>query len=215
MNAKTSTILAVLALSAASLAALQSSRPSSPPGAAAIQVGGEWVDADGRSRFEGGHWIEITYGRPILRGRENIFGEGKEYGERVEAGAPVWRAGANVSTRLSTEVDLMFGDQRVPAGEYSLFIDLASPTEWTLIVSSWDAQEQYDPNDKTALWGSYGYTPDKDVARVPMKVQSLGVRVEQLTFGFIDVSKSAGTLTLWWEQVMATAPFEVADAESE
>lgn len=209
MNAKISSLLALLALATVSAIA-QSSRPSSPPGAAAIQVGGEWVESDGRSRYEGGHWIEITYGRPILRGRENIFGEGKDYGERVNAGAPVWRAGANVSTRLQTEVDLKFGDTRVPAGEYSLFIDLESPTDWTLIISSWASQEQYDPNDRTALWGAYGYTPEKDVVRVPMNVMSIDVTVEQLTFGFIDVTKDGGSIALWWADVMATAPFKVA-----
>ena len=30
----------------------------------------------------------------------------------------------------------MFGKTTVPAGEYSLFIDLKLP-EWTLIISSW------------------------------------------------------------------------------
>ena len=40
---------------------------------------------------------------------------------------PVWRAGANVSTRLKTEVPLTFGGKTVPPGEYSLFIDLEAP----------------------------------------------------------------------------------------
>ena len=47
---------------------------------------------------------------------------------------PVWRAGANASTRLNTEAALTFGDQKVPAGEYTLFIDVKSPTSWTLMV---------------------------------------------------------------------------------
>ena len=69
----------------------------------------------------------------------------------------------------------MFGKTTVPAGEYSLFIDLKLP-EWTLIISSWPAQQKFDPKDKTALWGAYGYTPDKDVARVPMKLDKLPYR---------------------------------------
>ena len=48
----------------------------------------------------------------------------------------------------------------MPPGEYSLFIDVKSPQDWTLIVSSWGAQARFDQNDKTALWGAYGYTPD-------------------------------------------------------
>lgn len=206
-------LLAALALCAlcATTTLAQNSRPSSPPGHAATQLGGEWTESNGRTGYEGGHWIEISYGRPILRGRQGIFGEGEDYGKRVNAGAPVWRAGANVSTRLATEVDLMLGETRIPAGEYSLFIDLQGPADWTLIVSSWDAQEQYDPNNKSALWGAYGYTPEKDVARVPMNVMSIDVSVDQLTFGFVDVSNQGGTLALWWDDVMATVAFAVAE----
>jgi hypothetical protein len=215
MNARISTLLAVVALTATTAfapnAVAQNGRPSSPPGNTTVQVGGEWIQSNGRSRYEGGHWIEITYSRPLLRGRQGIFGEGDEYGQRVNAGAPVWRAGANVSTRLNTEVDLKLGETRIPAGEYSLFIDLKGPTDWTLIVSSWDAQQQYDPNNKTALWGSYGYTPEKDVARLKMNVLAVDVSVEQLTFGFVDVTKNGGTLALWWDDVMATVPIATAD----
>ena len=48
-------------------------------------------------------------------------------------------------------------------GTYTVFIDL-KPNNWTLIISSWEAQTRYDPNNKTQLWGAYGYTPAKDVA---------------------------------------------------
>ena len=52
---------------------------------------------------------------------------------------PAGSAGADVSTRLKSEVPLTFADRKVPAGEYSLFIDLNGPTAWTLIVSQWPA----------------------------------------------------------------------------
>ena len=64
---------------------------------------------------------------------------------------------------------------------------------WTLIFSSWPAQEKYDPNNKDALWGAYGYTPDKDVLRAPMKVETLPFSIDQFT---IDASAGAnGTIT--------------------
>ena len=47
-------------------------------------------------------WIDIVHGKPILRGRTNIFGSGADYGKTLFAGGTVWRAGANVSTRLRT-----------------------------------------------------------------------------------------------------------------
>jgi hypothetical protein len=200
-----------LTLSLASPAAAQQGPPASPAGSAATQVGGEWVTNDrGRSVYEGGKWIEITYGRPILRQREGIFGAGDTYGKQILAGAPVWRLGANVSTRLSSETDLIIGGTRVPAGEYSLFVDLKGPQDWSLIVSSWGAQQSYNPNDKESLWGAYGYTSDKDVARAPVKVEQLARRADQLTISFVDVTKSGGTIAVWWDDVLATVPFEVA-----
>ena len=42
----------------------------------------------------------------------------------ILVGAPIWRVGANQTTRLKTETDLMFGGQRLAAGEYSVFADL-------------------------------------------------------------------------------------------
>lgn len=189
----------------------QGGRPASPRGQSATQVGGTWATDDrGRERYDGGKWIEIDYGRPILKQRQGVFGSGAEYGKKVLAGAPVWRAGANQSTRFTTEVDLMFGDKKLAAGTYSLFIDLASPQKWTLILSTWAAQDRYDPNAKDALWGAYGYTPDKDVLRADMTVMTIPMAVDQLTFGFTDVTVDGGTLALWWDHTTATVPFKVA-----
>src|SRR5688572_10422261 len=100
-------------------------RVPSPPGTAATVVGGEWVkNAAGDAVYEGGKWIEVTYSRPILRQRQNIFGSGADYGKGVMAGEAVWRAGANQTTVLKTEVPLTFGGKTVPAGEYGLLVDL-------------------------------------------------------------------------------------------
>ena len=194
------------------------SRPMSPEGSAQVQVLGTWTKGPrpaftlGRDTYQNGKWIEITYGRPLERGRD-LFGSGPNYGKAAnDVGAPgfpappVWRAGANVSTRLKTEVPLMFGTKTVPAGDYSLFIDLKLP-EWTLIISSWGAQQKFDPNDKTALWGAYGYTPDKDVARVPMKLDKLPIDVDQLTWSFVDMKNAGGKIALMWGTTLATAPF--------
>jgi hypothetical protein len=183
-------------------------RPASPPGTAAAQVGGKWVKGERGTRYEGGKWIEITYNRPLLKGRTNIFGSGPDYGKDVSAGAPVWRLGANQSTRIKTEVPLKFGDKTLPAGEYSMFVDLKDGT-WTLVFSNWGAQQKYDPNDKTALWGAYNYTPDKDVLRVPMSVTSIPFSLDQLTIGFYDMTATGGTLGVWWETTQASVPFTV------
>src|SRR6185503_3272275 len=95
--------VAFLALGASLVA--QQARPLSPPGNASAQVLGKWVKGEttaftmGGERYLEGKWIDITYGRPLLRGREAFVGTGAEYGKATNAGAPVWRAGANLSTR--------------------------------------------------------------------------------------------------------------------
>jgi hypothetical protein len=193
---KTTLALGMTLLAAASFAAAQD-RVASPAGTSATQLG------------ENGKWIEITAGRPIKRDRD-LWGTGANYGKTLNPTAPVWRAGADVSTRLKTEVPLQVGGKSIPAGEYSLFIDLKSPSDWTLIVSSWAAKKSGQDPAKDALWGAYNYTPAKDVARVPMKVGTLPVAVDQLTWNFADVTASGGKLVLMWDTVIATAPFTVA-----
>jgi hypothetical protein len=193
-------------------------RPLSPTGSAQTQVLGRWEKGPnpaftlGREVYREGKWIEITYGRPLQRGRD-LFGSGADYGKAAnDVGSPklpappVWRAGANVTTRLNTEVPLVLGKTTVPAGEYSVFVDLKLP-EWTLIISNWPAQPKFDPNDKTALWGAYGYTADKDVVRVPMKLEKLPFEVDQLTWTFLDMKNSGGRIALMWGNTLASTPF--------
>ena len=196
------------------VALAQTARPLSPDGTAAMQVAGKWVKLAGRGAptlggedYQGGKWIEIIYGRPIKRGRD-LWGSGADYGKPALVGAPVWRAGANVSTRLKTEVPLVVGGKTIAPGEYSLFIDVKL-NNWTFIVSTWAAQKTFDPANKTALWGAYGYTADKDVVRTQMKLDTLPVSFEQLSWQFANVSDAGGTMVLTWDKVMASVPFTV------
>ena len=163
-------------------------RRMSPRGEAATQVGGSFNDEGG---YEGGSWVVVTYGRPILRG------------------APVWRVGADQSTRFMTETDLMFGGERLPAGEYSVFAELTE-AEWTLIFSNWGAKESFREENPDALWGAYSYTPDRDVLRTNMDVDTIMMSADQLTISFMDMTQEGGVFTIWWDDQVATVPFQVA-----
>ena len=197
-NPKLIALAAVLAITAS---VAQAQRPASPRGEAAVQVGGEYQER----RYVGGKWIAVDYGRPILRGRTGIFGTGDAYGNAVNAGAPVWRAGANKSTRLMTELDLKFGNQVLPAGEYSVFVELKEG-DWTLILSTHAAKSGFrEPGE--GLWGAYNYTPDKDVVRVKMELGELPMSQEQFTISFTDMTDSGGNLSMLWEKTVATAAF--------
>ena len=199
-----------LIIGAATLGAAQQDRPLSPPGTATTMVGGEWVKrADGTTAYEGGKWIEVIYSRPMLRQRTNIFGTGADYGVAVRAGSALWRAGANQTTVLKTEVPLVFGGTTVPAGEYGLLIDLESPTEWTLVITRQPRQAEFDSSNTTDLIGATNYDPKFDVARVPMVVESMDQKLDQLTIFFCDVTKTSGKLALAWEHTVATVGFTV------
>jgi hypothetical protein len=184
-------------------AGAQTRRVASPAGVSATQVGGRHDEREG---YVGGKWIEVRHGRPIKRGRD-LFGPA-DYAEALNDGAPIWRAGANVTTRLNTEVALVIGGRTIPPGEYSLFIDL-QPDAWIMVVSTWPAQTTYDVNNKTALWGAYDYTPERDLVRVPMTRERLSHSFDQLSWQFLDVTDAGGQLALVWDREMAYVPFRV------
>jgi hypothetical protein len=202
------TVLAAFALmiaaSLASAVVAQQKKPS-PDGLASTQIRGKYVGAE--PVYVGGEWIEISYGRPIKRGRD-LWGAGAEYGRSLKAGAPVWRAGADNSTYLMTHLPIVVNGKRIEPGGYTLFIDLKE-NDWTLIVSNWPAQRFFDPKNREALWGSFGYTPDKDVVRARMRLSTLPFSMDQLTWAFVDMSDAGGTLALMWDKVLATVPFSV------
>lgn len=182
----------------------------SPAGTAATQVSGKWVaeKPGAEPRYKDGKWITVTYSRPILRGRQGIFGSGAEYGKKVNSGSPVWRAGANQTTRFKTEAPLVIGGKTVPAGEYSLFIELKEGA-WNFILSTQPHLQKYDPKDKSATWGSDNYDPKFDLVKTPMKLAKSPVSFDQFTIGFVNMTQAGGSLTLWWDMEMATVEFKV------
>ena len=204
------TLTATLALTLAMtpFVSAQGRRAASPAGTAATEIGGKYDPKAAEPSYQGGKWIEITYGRPIKRGRNVFGGTGETYGKIANPDAPVWRAGANNTTQLKTEVPLVINGKTVAPGTYTMFIDL-KPAAWTLIVSSWKAQAQYDPKNTTEIWGAYGYTPDKDVVRAPMTRSTLPFAIDQLSWEFTDMSDAGGTLTLMWDKTAASVPFKV------
>jgi Protein of unknown function (DUF2911) len=201
---RTALLVALCAVAMSIGLSAQNRRIASPPGTSATEVGGQY---DERLGYIGGRWMEIRYGRPIRRGRD-LFGP-SDYPDALSDGAPVWRAGANVSTRLMTEVPIVIGNKTIAPGEYSLFIDL-TPKQWTLIVSTWPAQIEYDTRNKAALWGAYEYTPDKDVVRAPMTREKLSHSFDQLSWEFLDVNANGGRMAIIWDNQLAFVPFRFA-----
>jgi hypothetical protein len=213
MNARS--ILAVTSLCVATTAILSAQAipevklPASPVGQAAVQLGGRWEkNADG-TRYRDGKWVVVDYSRPLLRGRTQIFGSGADYGKAVLDGATIWRAGANDTTRLTTQAPLQIGDKTIAPGVYNVFVDLKA-NQWTLVLNTQPVQPKYDPADKVRLYGAYNYDTKFDVLRVPMTVRTRPDALEQFTIAFSNVTDSTATLIMAWEKTMATVDLRLA-----
>lgn len=136
----------------------------------------------------GGAAFTINYHSPGVRKRV-IWGGLVPYEE-------VWVTGAHDATQLITEKDIRINGVVIPAGTYALFT-IPGQKEWTFIINKHYKQHlasEYDEAD--------------DVVRVkvnPAKVDHL----ERLQY-FIEPAKAnKGNLSVAWEKVKLTVPFEV------
>jgi hypothetical protein len=132
--------------------------------------------------------VTIKYHSPSMKGRK-IFGGLEPFGK-------VWRAGANEATALHTDADIVLGDLTVPAGDYTLFVQLESATAWTLIV-----------NKQTGQWGT-AYDAKQDLVRIPMTVTSSNPVVEKMEIQVKPAGKG-GELVIAWDTYKAVAAFTV------
>lgn len=143
-----------------------------------------------------GKTVEIVYNAPQVRGRAGkIFGKDGLIGH--DSTYPVWRAGANKATTLTTEAALKIGDLTVPKGSYSLYVDLSDAEHWVLIV-----------NKQIGQWGTI-YDKTQDLGRVPFTVAKSAGLVEELKYTIADEGNGEGKLTLAWENVSASVPVKV------
>ena len=110
-----------------------------------------------------GKTITIKYSAPSVHGRQ-IFGHGGKISQ--DPHYPVWRAGANAATALHTDADLDIKGLNVPAGDYTLFANVADPDHWELIVSK-DTKE----------WG-LAYKANMDLGRVKMEMSKPPALIE-------------------------------------
>src|SRR5262245_40606670 len=144
------------------------------------------------SAMVGGKAITVRYSAPSVRGRQ-IFGRGGLLSR--DPTYPVWRAGANDATSLRTDADLTFGTLTVTRGTYTLYVNVADPNNWELVISR-----------QTGQWG-LEYDPKRDLGRVRMTMSKPPSPVETLRYDIRDGGGGKGELRLMWEQHVATVPF--------
>ena len=61
------------------------------------------------------------------------------------------------------------------------------------------------------MYRAYGYTPDQDLVRVPMRVETSPHSHDQLHWEFLDVTLMGGRLAMFWADRMASVPFTVVE----
>jgi hypothetical protein len=127
--------------------------------------------------------VKIQYGAPSVKGRV-VWGDLVPYNE-------VWRTGANESTFLDFDTDVMIEGQPLKAGRYSLFTIPKSSGDWTVILNSeWDLEH-----------GHFQYKQENDVLRVESSPQWVSESQEQLTISI----ESPGIVVRWEKLVLPIA----------
>jgi hypothetical protein len=189
-----STILALVL--GGSLALAQ--QPPNPRGTATATVNGKSVTID--------------YGRPSLKGRKF-----DELMKGLQADR-MWRAGENQVTTLDTPVDLMIGDQKVPAGKYSLYVHIPTTGDSSLVVNRdlgielkkiWaEAPPAMAKEPWPNLMDGYDKIAGKEVARVKLESSTAKGPVEIFTITLPP--GGSGSLTLAWGDRSWSAPIKPA-----
>jgi hypothetical protein len=148
------------------------------------------------SKTIGGKKIEIKYSSPRVNNRagkiftkDGLISHDQTY--------PAWRAGANSATAFHTDADLDIGGLAVPKGDYTLFVDIADPDNWQLIV-----------NKQTGQWG-LSYNKAQDLGRVKMTMSKPPAPIENLKYTLTDAGGNKGKLELAWENHVASVPIAV------
>lgn len=130
-------------------------------------------------------FAEISYGQPSKRGRA-IFGALVPYGE-------VWRTGANMSTDITFNTDVLFAGKPVKKGTYALFT-IPGEKEWTIILNS-------QPKQKGA--SEYEINKEKNVLEVKAAVAKLPAVQEEFLISF-----EGNALVFKWDETKVSVPLK-------
>lgn len=141
-----------------------------------------------------GKTISIHYSAPSVRGRR-IFGPGGLLSN--DPTYPAWRAGANSATSLHTDAGLDIGGLAVPKGDYTLYVWVADPDNWQLIISK-----------ETGQWG-LSYNAKMDLGRVKMMMSKPPAPIEMYKMTLSSTGPKTGRLQLEWERHIASVPITV------
>lgn len=124
--------------------------------------------------------VEVAYSRPSMRGRE-IYGGLVPFDK-------MWRTGANASTKITFNNDVLIEGKDLEKGTYALYT-IPGEGEWTVII-----------HKNVKHWGTGGYKESEDAFRFTVKPISLDNAVETFTIGFSNIGLGTSNVDLTWEK---------------
>ena len=136
--------------------------------------------------------IEIEYSRPSMRGRE-VFGNLVPFGK-------VWRTGADNSTKISFDTDVIISGKTIQSGTYSIF-SIPNKESWEIIFYS-----------DVELWGvPRDWSENKIVFSSMFDVKKLkkSNTVETFTISFNDLTNNDVNMSISWENTLVDIKIEV------
>ena len=136
--------------------------------------------------------IEIEYSRPSMRGRE-VFGNLVPFGK-------VWRTGADNSTKISFDTDVIISGKTIQSGTYSIF-SIPNKESWEVILYS-----------DVELWGvPRDWSENKIVFSSMFDVKKLkkSNTVETFTISFNDLTNNDVNMSISWENTSVDIKIEV------
>ncbi|WP_373522195.1 DUF2911 domain-containing protein [Aquiflexum sp.] len=156
------------------------SRTLSPPGKAELEVNDLKV--------------EINYSRPSVRDRV-IFGN--EEDGSIQPYGSYWRLGANESTEITFNQEVIFNGMPLPAGTYRLYA-IPDPNTFRIGVSS-----------EIGKWGAWEPDSKNDLFTTEVPVTRLDTPVEQLTARIEEGPADGVTVYFEWSDVQLAIPIAV------
>ena len=143
-------------------------RTLSPPGNTELTVNGLTVS--------------IPYSRPSVRGRL-IFGTEEQ--KALQPYGKYWRLGANESTEITVNKDVLFNGQPVKAGTYRMYA-IPAADSFDIVL-----------NSELGKWGAMEPDYSLDVLHTKVPVEKASAPVEQYTISTVEADGGINVIFEW------------------
>jgi len=160
-----------------------------------------------------GKKVAVEYGQPALGDRSL-----SELMKDLPADG-MWRAGSEQVTTLETEGDIVIGDEKVPAGTYSLYVHCGQDGSRALAVNKVLGQPlekvwaQAPDALKAEPWPHFNYQEEigsEEVARIPLAKASLDAKQDRFKIALAPADGGA-TLRMSWGDESWTTTVKAAE----